>query len=39
MMDDLVLRARRRMRIGADADDDLLYENFDFLHYLLPRRG
>jgi hypothetical protein len=35
MMDDLVLRARRRMRIGADPDDDLLYENFDVLHYLL----
>ncbi len=35
LVDDLVLRARRRMRIGADPDDDLLYENFDVLHYLL----
>ena len=34
-MDEAVLRAKRRMRIGADPDYDLLYENFDVLHYLL----
>jgi glycosyltransferase involved in cell wall biosynthesis len=35
VMDEAVLRAKRRMRIGADPDYDLLYENFDVLHYLL----
>jgi glycosyltransferase involved in cell wall biosynthesis len=34
-MDEAVLQAKRRMRIGADPDYDLLYENFDVLHYLL----
>ena len=34
-MDAAVLRAKRRMRIGADPDYDLVYENFDVLHYLL----
>lgn len=34
-MDEAVLRAKRRMRIGADRDYDLVYENFDVLHYLL----
>ncbi len=34
-MDEAVFDARRRMRIGADPDYDLLYENFDVLHYLL----
>ncbi len=35
VMDEAVLRAKRRMRIGANPDYDLLYENFDVLHYLL----
>lgn len=35
VMDEAVVRAKRRMRIGADPDYDLLYENFDVLHYLL----
>lgn len=35
VMDEAVLRAKRRMRIGADPDYDLLYQNFDVLHYLL----
>jgi glycosyltransferase involved in cell wall biosynthesis len=35
VMDEAVLQAKRRMRIGADPDYDLLYENFDVLHYLL----
>lgn len=35
VMDNAVLRAKRRMRIGADPDYDLLFENFDVLHYLL----
>ncbi|HET7326695.1 MAG TPA: glycosyltransferase family 4 protein [Nocardioidaceae bacterium] len=35
VMDEAVLGAKRRMRIGADPDYDLLYENFDVLHYLL----
>lgn len=35
VMDDAVVRAKRRMRIGADPDYDLLYENFDVLYYLL----
>jgi glycosyltransferase involved in cell wall biosynthesis len=34
-MDEAVLRAKRRMRVGADPNYDLLYENFDVLHYLL----
>jgi glycosyltransferase involved in cell wall biosynthesis len=34
-MDEAVRRAKRRMRIGVDPDYDLLYENFDVLHYLL----
>jgi glycosyltransferase involved in cell wall biosynthesis len=34
-MDEAVLRAKGRMRIGSDPDYDLLYENFDVLHYLL----
>ncbi len=39
VIDDAVLRAKRRMRIGADPDYDLLYENFDVLHYLLQSPG
>ena len=35
LMDEAVVRAKRRMRIGADPDYDLLYENFDVLYYLL----
>jgi glycosyltransferase involved in cell wall biosynthesis len=35
VMDEAVLRAKRRMRIGADPNYDLLYQNFDVLHYLL----
>jgi glycosyltransferase involved in cell wall biosynthesis len=35
VMDEAVLRAKRRMRVGADPDYDLIYENFDVLHYLL----
>ena len=35
VMDEAVFNARRRMRVGADPDYDLLYENFDVLHYLL----
>ena len=35
VLDEAVLRAKRRMRIGTDRDYDLLYENFDVLHYLL----
>ncbi|MBO0729439.1 MAG: glycosyltransferase family 4 protein, partial [Acidimicrobiaceae bacterium] len=35
VMDEAVLRAKRQMRIGVDPDYDLLYENFDVLHYLL----
>lgn len=35
VMDEAVLRAKRRMRAGTDPDHDLLYENFDVLHYLL----
>jgi hypothetical protein len=35
VLDEIVLRAKRQMRIGADPDYDLLYENFDVLHYLL----
>lgn len=34
-MDEAVLRAKRRFRLGVDPDYDLLYENFDVLHYLL----
>ena len=34
-VDDAVFDAKRRMRIGADPDYDLVYENFDVLHYLL----
>lgn len=34
-LDQAVLRAKRRVRIGADPDYDLVYENFDVLHYLL----
>lgn len=34
-VDDAVLAAKRRMRLGADADYDLLYGHFDVLHYLL----
>jgi glycosyltransferase involved in cell wall biosynthesis len=34
-MDEAVVRAKRRMRIGADPDYDLVYANFDVLHYLL----
>jgi glycosyltransferase involved in cell wall biosynthesis len=34
-MDEAVLRAKRRLRIGVDPDYDLVYENFDVLHYLL----
>ncbi len=37
VMDQAVLRAKRRMRIGADPDYDLLYENFDVLHYCSHR--
>lgn len=35
LVDEAVLRAKRRMRIGVDPDYDLLAENFDVLHYLL----
>lgn len=35
VMDEAVLRAKRRMRIGADPNYDLIYQNFDVLHYLL----
>ncbi len=35
VMDEAVLRAKRQLRIGSDPDYDLLYENFDVLHYLL----
>lgn len=35
VFDEAVLDARLRMRIGADDDYDLLYENFDVVHYLL----
>lgn len=35
VLDEAVLRAKQRMRVGADRDYDLLYENFDVLHYLL----
>lgn len=35
VMDDAVLRARQRMRIGVDPDYDLVHEHFDALHYLL----
>lgn len=35
VMDEAVLRAKLRMRIGADPDYDLLHEHFDVLHYLL----
>ena len=34
-VDDAVFAAKRRMRLGADPDYDLLYEHFDVLHYLL----
>lgn len=35
VLDEAVLQAKRRMRTGADPDYDLLYDNFDVLHYLL----
>jgi glycosyltransferase involved in cell wall biosynthesis len=35
VLDEAVLRAKRRMRIGADPDYDLVYENFDVIHYYL----
>ncbi len=35
VMDEAVLQAKRRMRIGVNPDYDLVYENFDVLHYLL----
>jgi glycosyltransferase involved in cell wall biosynthesis len=34
-LDAAVFRARRRMRVGADPDYDLVQERFDALHYLL----
>lgn len=34
-MDEAVVNAKRRMRVGGDADYDLLYEHFDVQHYLL----
>lgn len=34
-LDEAVLNAKRRMRVGADPDYDLVYENFDVMHYLL----
>ena len=34
-LDELVLRARGRIRLGSDPDYDLLYDHFDVLHYLL----
>lgn len=39
VMDQAVLRAKRRFRLGVDPDYDLLYENFDVLHYLLQVPG
>ena len=35
VMDQAVLRAKRRFRIGVDSDYDLIQRNFDVLHYLL----
>jgi glycosyltransferase involved in cell wall biosynthesis len=34
-VDEAVFNAKRRMRLGTDADYDLLYAHFDVLHYLL----
>jgi glycosyltransferase involved in cell wall biosynthesis len=34
-LDEAVLNAKRQMRIGADPDYDLVYDNFDVMHYLL----
>jgi glycosyltransferase involved in cell wall biosynthesis len=34
-LDEAVLRAKRRMRVGVDPDYDLLQQNFDVLHYVL----
>ena len=34
-LDEAVLKAKRQMRIGADRDYDLVYDNFDVMHYLL----
>lgn len=35
LMDEAVARAKRRMRVGVNSDYDLLFENFDVLHFLL----
>jgi glycosyltransferase involved in cell wall biosynthesis len=34
-LDEAVLNAKRQMRIGADRNYDLVYDNFDVMHYLL----
>jgi glycosyltransferase involved in cell wall biosynthesis len=34
-LDEAVLNAKRQLRVGADSDYDLVYENFDVMHYLL----
>jgi glycosyltransferase involved in cell wall biosynthesis len=39
VVDDLVVNARRRMRVGVDPDYDLVHDNFDVLHYLLQQRN
>jgi glycosyltransferase involved in cell wall biosynthesis len=35
LVDEAVFNAKRQMRLGTDADYDLLYAHFDVLHYLL----
>lgn len=37
VMDEAVFQAKLRMRVGADPDYDLVYENFDVIHYYLQR--
>lgn len=38
VLDEAVRRAHQHVRLGVDPDYDLVYENFDVLHYLLRRR-
>ena len=38
VVDDLVLNARRQMRVGVDPGYDLVHDNFDVLHYLLQQQ-